>query len=483
MPRNGQNRPNILITISDDQRFDALGVAGNDEINTPAMDGLAERGTVFTHAYHGGATVHAVCCPSRAALFTGRQLFSIPNVIKGWWEEKSPRFEAPNPDPACVPMLGELLRRGGYHCFGTGKWHNMQVTFTRNFNDGAAVYWCGGNPIQRALRSKPALPDGRYGRMRPEGMRRGGHFNKPMCEFDASGEYSDYTYYVEPRHTTEAFTEGAVDFLDAYDGEKPFFLYCAYTAPHGPYKTYRKWHEMYDPDRLSLPPSYRPAHPWDNGGLFVKRRIEQGWSLSEREARERLAGHYAMTSHEDDGIRRIHEALERNGFLENTIAIHTGDHGKSDGHHGLTGKQSLHEHAVRVPMIVAGPGIPAGQQCAQPVYQHDLFPTLLEAAGVDVPDGTYYGSLWPMLSENGAAGREHLFSAYIDSQRMVRDARFKLIEYDVEGSRRTQLYDLGEDPHELEDLSDDPAHQQDLRRLRGELKRWQTEVGDPCDML
>ncbi len=480
--RSFAKRPNIVITISDDQRFDALGAAGNPEIRTPAMDALAERGMHFTTAYHGGATVHAVCCPSRAMLFTGRQLYSIPNIIKGWWQEESPLFEAPNPDPMCAPMLGELLRQNGYHCFAAGKWHNMQVTFTRNFNDGAAIYWTGGNPIQRALRNKPLLPSGRYGRQRPEDLQRGGHFNKPMCEFDASGEYSDYTYYRERRHTTEAFTEGAVDFLDAYDGDRPFFLYCAFTAPHGPYRTYPKWHEQYPADAVSLPPNYCPCHPFDNGGLFVKDRMERGWQLTEQEAREAIAGHYAMTAHEDDGIRRIHEALERNGYLENTIVIHTGDHGKSDGHHGLKGKQSLYEHAARVPLLMAGPDIPAGSRCDEMVYQHDLFPTLLEVCGVDVPEGLWYRSLWPLIGGSGE-GWDLVFSSYIDTQRMVRDRRHKLIEYNVGGTRHTQLFDLVADPWELDNLSEDAEHADDLERLGRELKRWQAEVGDPCEIL
>jgi arylsulfatase A-like enzyme len=473
----------MVVTISDDQRYDAMGCAGNTEISTPAMDALAARGTLFSAAYHGGSTVHAVCAASRAQLFTGRQLFSIPNIIKGWWQEECPRFEAADPDPASTPMLGELLRRGDYHCFATGKWHNMHVTFTRNFNDGAAIYWCGGNDIYRAIRRRPLLARAEFGRGRPAEQLRGGHFNKTMFEFDPTGEYSAHSAYVEPRHTTEAFAEGAVDFLDSYDGDRPFFLYCAFTAPHGPYDTYARWHEMYSAESISLPPEYKPSHPWDSGGLFVKDRIAHGWRLSEEDARQRIAGHYAMVSHEDDAIGRIHAALERNGFLKNTIVIHTGDHGKSDGHHGLTGKQSLHEHAAKVPLVMAGPGIPTGAAREQMVYQHDLFPTLLEAAGVEVPRGTYFQSLWPLLVDEPARGREFLFSSYIDTQRMVRDRRYKLIEYDVDGVRHTQLYDLAQDPLELQDLAENAAHAEALLRLRQRLRDEQKETGDPCDLL
>jgi len=473
-------RPNILLTICDDQRFDTIGALGNPAIDTPAMDRLVERGTVFTSAYHGGCTVHAVCCPSRAMLFTGRQLFSIPNVLKGWWEDGCERFEAPNADPACMSMLGELLRRNGYHTFGAGKWHNMPFSYIRNFGDGAAISWCGGNEIQRALGKKPHLKQGAYGRKRPESMLAGGHFNLPLHEYDATGEYSPYLCYVEPRHSTEAFTEAVVDFLDSYDDDKPFFCYCAFTAPHGPTKTYQEWHDRYPPERVPLPENYQPTHPFDNGGLFMADRIANGWSMTEAEARQANADLYAITAHMDDGLRRMHEALERNGLLENTIVIHTGDHGKSEGNHGLKGKQSLYDHAAKVPLLMAGPGIPAGRRSNALVYQHDLYRTLLEAAEAPVPDDTYYQSLWPFMSAGPSAGREYLHSSYIDSQRMVRDEQYKLIEYSVRGERRTQLFDMVNDPHELKDLSAAAEHAGMVERLRSELKRWQAEIGDPC---
>ncbi len=480
MTRN--RRPNIVITLSDDQRFDTVHALGNNDIRTPAMDSLVEHGTAFTQTYHGGCTVHAVCCPSRAMLFTGRQLFQIPNVMKGWWEEGCERFEAPNPDLACTPMLGEILRRNGYHCFGTGKWHNMPVTFTRNFNDGAAIYWCGGNPIQRTLRSKPGSCQGKYGRMRPDVQLRGGHFNKPLTEFDATGEWHDFLTYVEPRHTTDAFSEAAVDFIHAYDDDRPFFVYVPYTAPHGPTQTYRSWHEQYPAESVALPANYQPSH-WDNGGLFMAERVAQEWSLSEQQCRQRNADHYAITAHMDEGIGKIHQALRDKGLWDNTIVIHSGDHGKSEGNHGLTGKQSLYEHAAKVPMIMTGPDIPKGHRCDEMVYQHDLFPTLLEAAGAEVPDGTYYDSLWPLLSSNPPAGRDLLHSSYIESQRMVRDRRYKLLEYNVRGQRRTQLFDIQQDPHELHDLSANADHADDVARLRKELRNWQQRVGDPCDVL
>jgi len=479
-----KKRPNIVVTIADDQRFDTISALGNSSIQTPGMDALVERGVAFTNAYHGGCTVHAVCCPSRAMLFTGRQLFGIPNVIKGWWEDGSERFETQNPDPACVPFLGELLRQNGYHCFGTGKWHNMPVSYIRNFNDGAAISYCGGNEVQKSFQKKPNSLHGKYGKTRPEAMKRGGHFNMPLYEYDATGEYNEYLCYIEPRHSTEAFTEAVVDFIDAYQGDKPFFIYCAYTAPHGPSKTYQEWHDKYPAEKIPVPANYMPSHPFDNGGLFMEKRMADGWSMDENTARRANADHYAITAHMDDGIRRIQEALGRNGYLDNTIVIHTGDHGKSEGNHGLKGKQSLYEHAAKVPLLMAGPGIPSGKTIDSLVYQHDLFPTLLEAAGIPLPEGTYYRSLQPIMENSSSSrARTYLQNSYIDSQRMIRDKQYKLIEYNVRGTRYTQLFDLMNDPDELNDLSQSIEHSETITRLRKELKSWQNRVGDPCEIF
>jgi arylsulfatase A-like enzyme len=146
---------------------------------------------------------------------------------------------------------------------------------------------------------------------------------------------------------------------------------------------------------------------------------------------------------------------------------------------GLTGKQTLYDDAVRVPFVMAGPGVPQGQVVEDMVYQHDLFPTLLEACGVDVPEGTYYKSLWPVL-EDGEKPHETIFSAYREAQRMAKDDRYKLIEYNIYGERRTQLFDLHEDPGETQNLADNPAHAETLSRLRGELAAWQQRTEDPC---
>ncbi len=480
---NPKKRPNVVISIADDQNPYALGFLGRNACQTPFLDQLVQRGCYFPHTHHGGATVHAVCTASRAMLMTGMPIFGIPNVMKGWWEEDADLFEAPNPDPACMPLLGEILRRQGYRTFGTGKWHNMPFSFIRSFNDGGAIYFCGNNALHADLRKTPGMPAGGSGLGKPSFIEEGGHYNKALHMYDPIGEYPPGACYLDPRHSTEAFCEAAVRFLDNYDGDDPFFLYVPWTAPHNPLKTDDEWHAKYDPATIDLPENYEPIPEWDNGGLFVKDRLANNDTISEEQCRERFAAHYALTTHMDDAIRRIYEALERNGFLDDTYFIHTGDHGKQEGNHGMIGKQSMFEEAVTVPFILTGPDIPQGEQRDQLIYQHDLFPTILEWAGAEIPETTFFESLSPALADGSHPGRQRLGSAYKAAQRMMRDERYKYIAYGVDGVGHQQLFDLENDPHEMTNLVDQPDHAERVQSFRESIRQWQVEAGDPCDVL
>jgi arylsulfatase A-like enzyme len=142
------------------------------------------------------------------------------------------------------------------------------------------------------------------------------------------------------------------------------------------------------------------------------------------------------------------------------------------------GKQNQYDHSARVPLILSGPGVPRGQRRAAHCYLYDLFPTLCELTGVDVP-GTVEGqSLVPLLHDPAARVRDVLLCAYRGVQRSPRNERHKLIEYVVEGRRTTQLFDLAADPWEPTNLAGEPAHADHLERLRRELERWRTELGD-----
>jgi arylsulfatase A-like enzyme len=439
MPRQ---RPHILLTIADDQRHDMLGRLGHPRLRTPALDRLAERGTCFSHAFHLGSNHPTVCGPSRAMLHTGRPLFRIPHEIKGGDD-----WTAGGPDeaPDRVPLLGEQLRRAGYHTHGVGKWHNGADAYARSFSSGGAIFFGGMSS----------------------------HFAVPIHDFDPNGRYDTPPHTTE-RHSTELFTDAALAFLRDYDGDEPFFLYVAYTAPHDPRQTLPEWHARYRAEDVTPPPNFLPQHPFDNGELHIRDEQLAAFPRTEGEVRRHIAEYEAITAHLDDAIGRLHAALDEAGHADDTLVIHTADHGLSVGRHGLMGKQNLYDHSVRVPLLMAGPGVEAGRTDDRLCYQHDLNPTLLAAAGLDPPGPPFFRNLCE------SSGYDEVFCCYRLPQRMVRDHRHKLIEYRVEGQPpRTQLFDLTDDPHEIRDLAGRPESGVTIERLRERLADWQRRVDDP----
>ncbi|MEZ4716836.1 MAG: sulfatase-like hydrolase/transferase, partial [Caldilineaceae bacterium] len=447
-------RPNILVLFTDDQRFDTIAALGNDAIHTPHMDRLVARGTTFRRAYIMGGSNAAVCMPSRAMLMTGRYLYRLQG--------------AGQTIPPDHVMLPQLLRDHGYATGGIGKWHNSPPAYARAFSTGAEIFFGG-------------MDD---------------HWNVPACDFDPTGQYPAprpqpldlgveivteqkvFDHVTRGVHSSELFGDAAVDFLRTHDQAAPFMLYVAFMAPHDPRTMPREFLELYDPDAIDLPPNFMAAHPFDNGEMDVR---DEGLAAKPRdpaEIRRHIAEYYAMISHLDAQIGRVLDALEETGQAENTIIVFAGDNGLALGRHGLMGKQSLYDHSVHVPLILAGPGIPAGAQTDDYAYLLDIYPTLCDLLGVDTPGSVDGVSLVPVLRGTGS-GRDQLVFAYRDVQRAIQDDRFKLIEYCVDGMRTTQLFDLARDPWELENLADDPAHAPCLDALRAELRRqWQTVYGD-----
>jgi arylsulfatase A-like enzyme len=284
------------------------------------------------------------------------------------------------------------------------------------------------------------------------------------------------------RHSTVLFCDAAIRFLEGLSSNEPFFAYVSFMAPHDPRSMPREFLDLYDPDDIELPPNFMGAHPFDNGELKIRDEQLEDWPRTPEAIRKHIAEYYAMISHLDAGIRRVLDALEKSGKAGDTIIVFAGDNGLAVGQHGLMGKQSQYDHSLRVPLLLAGPGLPAGESRDQLVYLHDLFPTLCELAGEEIPPSVESKSLAPLLHDQMKTGRKELRFAYKDCQRAVRDDRYKLIEYAVEGRRTTQLFDLAEDPWELQNLAGDPRHRERLAHLRERLRCWQTEYGDTREL-
>jgi len=441
----------VLFLIADDHRFQALGSNGDPVVQTPTMDALAARGVSFQSTYIHGGCSPAVCVPSRAAVNTGVNPFRAQ--VSEPPGDGPPRFSQVQPGQIRPELatMGETFRRAGYRTFATGKWHNDKAAFHRSFGAAGDIFFGG-------------MCD---------------HARVPVQDYDPSGAYGNERERIGDGDSTVLFADAAIGFLRAQKPAAPFFLYAAFTAPHDPRTPPEKYLAMYAAEAMLLPPNYHTEHPFDNGELRIRDELLAAQPREAAEVKRHLAEYYGMISHLDEQIGRILSELEENGQAENTIVVYVADHGLSVGQHGLMGKQNLYDHSIRVPMILAGPGVPIGGRPEGLVYSHALFPTLCELAGIEIPASVETRSLAGAWQPR-AGGAESIFTAYKDLQRMLRKGPWKLIEYTVPGQPpRRQLFDLGQDPWETRNVAEDPAQRQRVEEMSAEVERKRTELGAP----
>lgn len=424
---------NVLVLLADDLRRDAVGALGGADVHTPNLDALAARGTALTGIACMGSRHGAVCVPSRAMLLTGA---ALPQVTDNLAEETT---------------LPELLRERGYATFLCGKWHNGRPALQRAFPDAASVF-VGG------------MCD---------------HFRVPLVDV-RGGELVDERQ--GDRHSSELFADAAIAFLERHAAApaaaRPFFAWVAFTAPHDPRDPPPAWLARLDdlPDP-PLPAAFRGQHGLDLGQPTMAVRDEQllAWPRDPQLLQQQLREYRALVAHLDEQIGRVLAALERTGRAGDTLVVFAADHGLALGSHGLLGKQSLYEHSMGAPVVLAGPGVPPGGRRQGLGHLHDLFATILAATGSPVPPGADARDLMPLVRGEDD-GREVLFTLFAQTQRAVRDRRYKLIR--LPNVDRTLLFDLQEDPDELRDLAGDPAAAPIVARLSALLRSEQQRVGD-----
>lgn len=180
-------------------------------------------------------------------------------------------------------------------------------------------------------------------------------------------------------------------------------------------------------------------------------------------------------------IGRILDALEKNGMDKNTIIVFAADNGLAIGSHGLLGKQNLYEESIRIPLVFCGPGIPENRKTDAYCYLYDIFPTLCDMTGIPEPSSVEGESLLPVINGKEEQGREALLLAYMNLQRAVKKDGFKLILYNVDGQRYPQLFNLKNDPSEMNNLYDNPEYADIREELANELHRLMKENNDICD--
>ncbi len=410
------SRPNVLLFLTDDQRPDGIGALRNPAVKTPAMDSLARRGMVFRNCFCFGSNSGAVCLPSRNMLMTGRSYF---------------RWEGQKHAPAELPNFPVALEQAGYVTYHHGKKGNSALLIQAKFN---------------------------------------------TCKYLADEEDRESG---EPGRT---IVDEAIAFLrehKAGNEGKPFFMYLAPANPHDPRVAAPKYLDLYSLDAVPLPVNYLPIHPFDNGEMTVRDETLAPWPRTKEEIRRHLRDYYATITGLDYHFARLLKALDDLGLTDSTIVIFSSDNGLAIGSHGLMGKQSLYEHSAKVPLIIAGPGIPKGSTDAL-VYLMDLFPTVCDLVRAPVPKGLDGKSLKPVIAGQAKGVRDTLLYCYKDVQRAIRDARWKLIRYPR--IDKTQLFDLQIDPDETRNLADNPAHGERIGRMMSELADLQKQYGDKAPL-
>ncbi|MDX9754771.1 MAG: sulfatase [bacterium] len=425
------SKPNLLFLLMDDLRFDALGCMGNTMVHTPHIDQLAQQGTRFTEHF----CTTSICMSSRATIFTGQ--FTCTHQITD--------FQTPLSATQFQTSYPALLRQAGYQTGFIGKW--------------------GVGPV-------------------------------PEDQFDFFKGFPGQGWYFskdpnEKRHLTTIMRDQALEFLDTQNQANPFCLSISFKSPHC---------QDGDPKQFLYDPAYEELYQEDE---FVPARTATEAAfhklppfLQDSEARNRwklrfstpeqmqqsVKGYYRLISGVDRCVGDLVVKLEEKGLRDNTVIILTSDNGFYLGEHGLAGKWFMHEESIRLPLIIMDPRhTPAQSTNAHMTLTIDMAPTLLNLAGIPIPQTMQGKSLVPLLQGEPAAWRkefyyEHLFEhPAIPKTEGIRTQRWKWVTYpDHPGA--DELYDLRHDPLEETNLVQNPEYQAVRDRLTRRWNTWKTRL-------
>lgn len=450
IPQAEHSRPNILLILTDDQAVDTLaawGTWGNDAqvVKTPHLDRLVARGTSFTRAYNMGSYSPAVCVCSRGMLISGQSLWKTERLQKD-------RFRGLQ---SAGKLWPQRMKAAGYETWMSGKWH-VDAPVEELFDH-----------VSHVRPGMPASVDSAYNR-------------PPLGKPD---EWSPWEtalggYWQGGKHWSEVLADDAEDFLrEAAGRDRPFFMYLAFNAPHDPRQAPQEFVEAYPQERVPVPANFLPINQ-DHEAMGLGPASREGlrdevlapFPRTEDAVRLHRREYYALVTHLDAQIGRILEALESSGMAERTVVIFTSDHGLAVGRHGLMGKQNMYEHSLRVPFVIAGPGIPGGKSDPTPIYLQDAMATALELAGADASE-IDFRSLLPLIHGERSEQYPRIHAMYMrDRQRAVIEGKWKLLEYPVSG--KVQLFNLEEDPQEQRDLAGAVESREILERLGNAANDW-----------
>jgi arylsulfatase A-like enzyme len=468
-----QQAPNIVFLLSDDQRWDAVGYAGNPVIQTPHLDQLAENATVFNNAF----ITTSICMASRASILTGQYVrtHGVNDFFTVFTDEQM------------AETYPVLLRKAGYYTGFINKWGIGDSVENTNLAAGYFDFWAGvahqsnfwherdcnfvlHDGITDKTNNICDCPPDRHGRAGPE-VRHGKHTLKDPIHLE-----------------TEIIPMKVRQFLESRDTNKPFCLSISLKSPHNPYDYDPIFTDYY----VDVPMPLRP-------NVSLEAALAKGHARNSLAANQYLNGvrqaedvdgylqnrirdYYRLISGMDHAIGELLAALREAGVTDNTIIVFTSDNGYLLGEHGLGAKWLPYEESIRVPFLIYDPRSPVRQQSSEHILNIDVAPTLLELAGLDVPAGMEGKSLLPLL-ENPSPKQpfreewfyEHLYDAggRIEPTEAIIRRDFKYIHFaNHSDAASEELFNLENDPYELINLAQCPEHKPILNEMRTSLLRW-----------
>ena len=447
-------QPNVVLICVDQWRGDCLGSAGHPIVSTPYLDQLSLGGVRFTRAY----TATPSCIPARASLYTGLSPRTHGRV---GYQDGVP-WDYP------VTVASEFTRHG-YQTEAIGKLHvypeRSQIGFQHVVLHDGYLHFARSRPRNHALIDDylPWLQQqvGIGADYFDHGLNCNSYVTRPWDK-------------AEHLHPTNFIVTKAIEFLHRRDPRKPFFLYLGFHRPHPPLDPPAWAFEHYASLSLPLPPVgdwahlfapyYTPRNPALLAGELPPHQLQRA-----------RAAYYGLITHIDHQINRFWETLTEFGEANNTVLCFVSDHGDMLGDHHLFRKSLGYEGSAHVPFLLRGPrnsAIPAGATCDAVVELRDVMPTLLDCAGLPIPDHIEGMSLLPIIRGDVERVRPYLHGEHTvlgQSFQWITDGHWKYVWFS--GSGGEQLFDLKIDPNELHDLAQDPQYRSEVEAWRACLIR------------
>lgn len=445
------DRPNVLVIAIDDLNDWVGCLNGHPQVQTPNMDALAARGTVFTNAH----CQSPLCNPSRTSVMTGLRPTTTGIYGLAPWFRSLPEFQE-------WTTLPQHFAQHGYYTVTTGKtYHDAYRKDTQDIPEFTewGYHGSGGNPRPEKRIINLANPEDED------------HWHPLM----------DWGVFPEHDHQQDDYkiADWAIEKLGqlAQDSsDKPFMMFCGFRRPHVPCFAPQKWFDLYPEESLIMPPMLAgdrddtPMFSWYLHWKLPEPR--QSWLEKAGESRSLVRAYLASTSFVDGMVGRVLAALEANGLQDETIVVLWSDHGYHLGEKEISGKNTLWDRSTRVPFIIAGPGLKAGQRCSQPAELLDIYPTLSELCGLPAQSGLEGHSLVPQLDNPNQPRPWPAITSHNQGNHGIRNDRWRYIRY-ADGSE--ELYNMIDDPHEWENL----AGNSDYAEVKAQLAEWLPAVDRP----